>query len=326
MHSDTKEILHAWAHGDGGVSQRLSKRAWLVLQDAARVHPVHISQAWGRAVRVQTWLTAFHAMGLPGLMDAPRSGRPSELVFEMDRIHTAMRNSSAGLDYAAIRALRQQPRNLREAIWRANRLNGSTLERRHRKLDVPLPVPDGLNGLHGLLLLPGFLLMATRTKGQPAVSEGFGTWLSVPWQSSILAGRDGMPHNLLSALQYNRQQHAPGFRADRHLMERFLYSLQGYTARFPGVLRLDAVCDMKRASHLLHFLAWCRQFGGWPTRSTSCPGFLQDLHVASSEPMLAIAVQKLLARALEQACAARLAQLLDELRQTSNGSLAWVVL
>jgi len=71
------EILKIWATS---TSTRIAKRAWLVLQYVAGIHPKLIAQAVGMPEqRVLDNIAEFEQDRILGLLDRPRIGRPSKV-------------------------------------------------------------------------------------------------------------------------------------------------------------------------------------------------------------------------------------------------------
>ncbi|PRY96444.1 hypothetical protein BCM14_2682 [Jezberella montanilacus] len=71
------EIVKIWANSG---STRIAKRAWLVLQFVAGIHPNLIAQAVGMPEqRVLDNIAEFEQDRILGLLDRPRIGRPSKV-------------------------------------------------------------------------------------------------------------------------------------------------------------------------------------------------------------------------------------------------------
>ena len=78
MTNDDKLMLMAWSRGLAGPGP--AGQTGLVGAAGQRQGPpAELVGAWANASEAQAWILNFHSMGLVGLMDAPRSGRPRSM-------------------------------------------------------------------------------------------------------------------------------------------------------------------------------------------------------------------------------------------------------
>lgn len=109
-------LLGQWLKPGGNVPLGLAKRAWCVLQ---RDLPLEDLSACGLTEeRILALFDNFDRMGIVGLADAPRSGRP-------------VRHS---VDLATVRSSRIASLDERDAVWRQSRLKGVALKRERNQL------------------------------------------------------------------------------------------------------------------------------------------------------------------------------------------------
>jgi len=108
-------VLHAWRDG---ADLRLARRAWIVLEDADGRSVVDLAEATGLPSRtVQRLVRAYRRDGLLGVLDAPRSGRPTKSPPSF--------GITAGANTRSARAVADQFGVSRDVVWRRARLNGS---------------------------------------------------------------------------------------------------------------------------------------------------------------------------------------------------------
>ena len=329
---DEKILLEALAQGEGGISPRLARRAWLVLQDAARINPILTAQAVGAAGRVQERLLQYRAMGPVGLVDAPRSGRSPEVSAQA--FHQLDKIFARSSDEDALRALRDLPRPVREAIWRSNRLQGGKLERSGRWLDIPVPVPAGLHQLAALYASGNLIVIVLGEVLAKQLDELGGHWLSV--STGISWGeQQGRPdHQLITALNLRLIVATPGQQgsassrspdySEKFLMQRFMLRAHAWVKHYPGQLTVLALANDAQPAFLLHWLGLCRKQGWWAAGSKKYPGQLRNMGVIPFAGSRAQALQRALVQALPDTSPEILGDLLDALRTDRSHIFCWV--
>lgn len=199
-----KVLLGAWSNGQCGVPARVARRAWLILQESARVNPVALGQAYGGASRASQWLARFRGMGVLGLLDKPRAGRPATLV--QQAAPQAGTESQWSDETITTEAFLKLDRRSKEVIWRMNRLSGQSMIRRRRTIDLVLAPPADLRDLAGVLLLPGLIALAVIERSDQVLDSELGLWMSVTPAVLMRVITEPSPpvnlaHDLLSVLK-----------------------------------------------------------------------------------------------------------------------------
>jgi len=339
MDPHEKLILHEWAHGRAGAGQRLSRRAWLVLQDAERVNPIKVGQAWGKAAEAQAWVARFRAMGLAGLMDAPRAGRPATTS---EAIAPVVQKLGTGDDLEEVRQLVQGlDRSGKEAIWRANRKAGMTIERGHRTLDLEVPVPSSLRDLAGVFISDGFIVLAALERSDQVMDQCRGTWLSVPRNlPGPSAASSSMTHDLLGALELRIEAADHGMtkasprrstkkissreRTTTFLLERFGENLKRIGESHHSKLCVLALTDLNAGATFIHFLEICRKECFWTPKQGRYPSAFKWMSPLTFLRFPARAVQMAMVRLFPEASGEPLGDLLDGIRRPRKSPFCWV--
>lgn len=183
MHQDDKLILSLWAKGKGGANQRLARRAWTVLKEGTDRPRDGLGLGWANAADDSEWVRRFHRMGLVGLFDSPRTGRP--LVYESDvnaklqHVKALAETSLAAVPEARKLLLGDLSRPQKEALWRALRSRGETSLRSTHGKDLTVNAPEGLHALMTVVLTPRLKWLAFMPKPNPHLSDTKGTLVGV---------------------------------------------------------------------------------------------------------------------------------------------------
>ena len=340
MSPDEKLILSAWAHGHAGASRRLARRAWLVLHDLERTNPIEIGKAWGSPAEAQAWVLEFRAMGLVGLMDAPRSGRPATrgnavapIVEELERAR----------DRIAKRAiLRGFSRKERDAIWRANRRTGQVIERGHRTLDLDVPVPSALRDLEGVFVSPELVVIAALDRSDQMFDQMRGVWLAVPRAAAGPAKSLKLPRrDLLTTLSIRitadggeiakpattlkKRASRSGLKSAASLLSRLVERLAEISDACRGQMEIVVLTNVDAGGLFLHFLALCRRHRLWTSRSDRARSSLKQMMPSAFEPgSLALTAQTALAQLLPNSSGEPLADLFDGIRRPRSQPFCWL--
>lgn len=337
MTNDQKLILAHWAKGIGGIGPRLAKRAWWVLQDSAVRPPGGIVGAWANAAEAQQWVLNFHAMGLVGLMDAPRKGRSkkhdlivNESIARMAELRESSLNQKAVMSSAVLGGLDKIEK---EALWRQLRAQGLTAVRSRHGSDLPVLVPDELTDVLCILLVPDIKIIAFIEGGSRIWDQHRGAWIGLPKAKLKNDHEDFKRKGLLEALSLdvlpggkyksqaarNKQKlQRTGYmtlRAIRHVYE----SAQSY----PNRVALTVIADVKSSNALTKMLQVCRSNQLWP-QSKKGGGVLQDMNVLPYGDSWASAMQLTLIKHLKSASAVSLADLQDALTLRRSEPFCWL--
>ena len=336
-----KLILEAWSEGHGGASLRLSKRAWLILQEAERVNPIAVGKAWGSAADAQAWVLAFRALGLVGLIDAPRTGRPAS---RSNAVAQVVDELDGARDIDAARALvRGLNRSDKEAVWRANRRTGVVVERGHRMLDLEVPVPSALRDLSGIFISKQLTVIAALERSDQIFEQTRGTWLAVPRgiarpsQLKNLPGRD-----LLTTLNVRikattssksdpnspsaRRSAAAEARGSISLLARFMDELVQTSEDHPGRMAIAALTNIEAGEPFVQFLSICRRHRLWTPRPPRYPSALKSMtpFAFNNKITFAFATQAALAHLLPTASDEPIGELLDGIRRPRSRPFCWL--
>lgn len=155
----SRAILELWANEKRPASIRLNARAWAILQNLQRRGGRELGEALMGSAQVATWWKSFNTMGLVGLMDAPRTGRP--------------RSNESGND----------------ARWREQRRTGSKALR-VRRFALPIQTKEALLELAAIFVRRDLLVVAFDGDRLTDFGDLGGEWLDVPGSEN---GRKHVP-------------------------------------------------------------------------------------------------------------------------------------
>lgn len=337
MTADEKIVLSAWANGLGGINPRIAKRAWLVLAHEVRLSPAELAGVWSNAVEAQRWVKNFYAMGLVGLLDAPRSGRPERhesavvsATEKLDLLRIARRNKASVVADTVLDSLSKQEK---ESLWRSMRLQGKNPLRKRHGLDLPVAVPDGLRDLACVLLTPRLKVLAFMGESWRHWDTLDGTWISVP-QARLAGGVKGREvHDVLSAMRLDvgrakdlksKERSAASVRRDTLLINRATGHLQELAIRFPGAVDLLAFTDLKYPVPLMSLMQRMRECGLWQKATQASQGRLKSACIAPYRDSWAPAAQMAIASHLSQSPADLIGELQDVLSIQRRASFCWL--
>ena len=247
------EFLTQWANSRAMDSPRLRTRAWLVLETLQRRGGLDLAQATVGSAQAAKWLIDFHNMGLVGLMDTPRTGRPRKAATE--------RSASAQ--------------------WRDARLDSRTGEgirqRTHRRA-LPIRTLAPLAQMAALFVCEGLAVLVFTEAALEQHELLKGEWLDVSGanQTGALPQQIAAP-NLLHALGAAQQRSKPTrLRPLREQLSRFVSRLHDLCCRYKG--QVDVVISARPDEPLLReLLGELRKFRLWEHHSPASPGLLRRL-------------------------------------------------
>lgn len=316
--------LSAWADGRAGASPRLAVRAWAILKREQRIPPLQLNQALGGATRAAQWFSAFDTMGLAGLIDAPRSGRPANALAAMtDRL--ALARGPAG--HAVLEAAREAPRSQREALWRLNRKSGASLERRHG-LDLGIAAPPDWFNLGGLFLGRGLCVMGFMQRPDDTWSGTAGRWLGVRrTEIRCLVGHSRRP-TLWSAIDARLVEEFDTSRSDSAAetksLRRFVGEMAAVANGSPGRLTVEVIVDLDSRDSLIEWLRQCRRLALWRPVSGRFPTALGDHRICAAGPAMAPAIRHALDRQVPRLAAGARAKIATTLAAQLATPFAWI--
>jgi hypothetical protein len=312
-----RAVLQAWANGRAGASPRLSKRAWLVLAEADRSNPIAIGEAWGGSREVRDWINRFRREGLPGLIDAPRRGRPPTAL---DAAKSALQKARPTSHRQLLESARALPKPSREALWRHNRLTGDTLDRVHRQLDLPLQVPPALNDLVCLYADAGLIMLGRMPKADRHLDTPNGRWLHVKSSHQNGSASKDVPRDMLSALalpSHNDDPHHP-------VLPRFATALLRLAKTHRNRIELTTVVNLNRGMSYIEWLRHYARAGFGNTSTVEKQPVLRSNVTIAHDDRLAFAVQEALVRTFPDVKSKFLGKMLDHLRHPRALAFAWV--
>jgi hypothetical protein len=326
-------ILSAWAKGLMGASQRLARRAWWVLQDRLKERTqVTGGGAWANAMEAQRWVLNFHAMGLVGLMDAPRAGRPmihAEAVEEIEgRMRQIQQSQVADVDAVKLAQFDDLTKQEKEAVWRQSRLKGQEVVRRRNGASLPLDVPYELRDVLGIVLTRGIKILAFFEHSENYWNELNGSWIGVPkvkktsLSSSVLNRK-----SLLSALALDVQIAKTNVRPDgptNWMIASAIEHISTIAAEHPGKVSLMIAFDINTPKVLLKLLQSMRSKRMWAHKNPKIQGVLNELHVYPYENNWGFAVQQALGLHLSRASSTVLGEFQDVLTLKRNAPFCWL--
>jgi hypothetical protein len=290
---EDKKILEAWSHGMAGANSRLAKRAWWVLEDNARRPPTELTGAWANISEAHRWIFNYHTMGVIGLIDAPRSGRPMlhhESVASAKEKIEYYRSKSDGNNEEIVCVLHTLTQQEREAFWRTNRSSGSTLLRKRRGVDLPIPVPSGLSDLICVHLGVTVKIISYLPSSERHFSELNGTWLNVPDLTQLIRKTESKRSNLLQALAASATQSKNGkqktnaeinkmIKHENAVERRVLDHLETFAKNFKNSLVVHLAFDLQHGLDALRAMKGMRSRYLWPAASSKSEGLLKELKI-----------------------------------------------
>lgn len=337
MTQNEKAILMAWSQGLAGSNPRLAKRAWWVLEDGARRPPGEMVGAWANASEAQRWILNFHTMGVIGLMDAPRKGRPSMHQEKIIRAHQRIRDlRSQGNDTDAhvLQVLQSLDQHEKEALWRIYRTVGASLLRRRGGMDLPIPVPPGLSDLMCVHLGSGVKILSYLPMSNRHFNELNGLWLGVPPVTLSHRREASLRNDLLHALSLEvHKVTSPGkfsstpqklIKHEGALEQRILNHLECLATERPNTLVVHLLVDFQQGPTLIRVMNGLRSRRLWNHGLRKPTGLLAELRVFPYEGSWAQVTQSSLVSCLSHASGVLLGELQDKLTLKRKGVFTWI--
>lgn len=250
---DSPQFLSHWATRKVAGSSRINARSWAVMAHLER-RGHGVGSATLSSAQVQKWLTDFHSMGLVGLMDAPRMGRPVK------------------------------PAELRskDANWRTARISGSDGQRVHRHA-VRIYGLESLLPLASLFVWNELKVLAFTAADQDEHELLNGDWVDVTRKITKECSFDSvvrMP-TLVDALQAIRQMTPPTLRSQQEQCIRFVGRLRSLCAK--NRVSIDVVVSAPPdSSELNALLVEFRKSQLWARQPTHKSGVLRTLRFHAS--------------------------------------------
>jgi hypothetical protein len=343
MHQDDKLILSLWAKGKGGANQRLARRAWTVLKDGTDRPRDGLGLGWANAADDSEWVRRFHRMGLVGLFDSPRTGRPS--VYESDvneKLHYVKElagSSMASAPEARKLLLGDLNRHQKEALWRALRSRGETALRSTHGQDLTVNAPEGLHALIAVVLTPRLKWLAFMPKPNAHLSDTKGSLVGVTKVRSSVQVIGGVRSSadLIQALHMDLLppkrvlEDADLFdkrmlRREKYFLHRATSHLVDLATRYPGRIAVHLFADMTTPANLMDVLSAFRTNQLWRQQhyNKRSEGLLKDLRVVPFGRSWVHDAQTTLATYLEEAPENDLTGLFDALTLTRRVSFCWL--
>ncbi len=333
LHLNEQLILTAWSRGLVGASQRLARRAWWVLQDRSKTRSaVTGGGAWANAAEAHKWVINYHAMGLVGLVDAPRGGRPmlhSEAVEDaQERLSKIEQSQVAEVQAVKLDQIKDLTRHEREALWRKSRLSGQSVVRATNGKNLPLSVPHELRDVLAVVLTKHLKILAFFEKSENYWSGLAGEWIGVPpVKRGQLAGSDINRSSLLSSLAIDVQQAKTSGKTDRRakwMIARALDHIEQVAAQYPQKVSVSVIFDLDAPKPFVDLLQALRAKQLWALQNQQIPGLLKHLHSYPFEKKWGLAVQMALATHLSEAGANVLSEFQDVLTLNRQGEFCWL--
>jgi hypothetical protein len=337
MNSEDKMLLTAWSRGLAGAGARLAKRAWWVLQDSERRPPGQMVGAWANASEAQAWILNFHSMGVVGLLDSGRSGRPSIHVDSVSHVQEKLHLLSIEGEpsrYLRSGLLKKLSKEEKEALWRSVRRSGSSVLRNRSGLDLPVPVPAGLRDLLCVHLGKGVKILAYLPESSRHLDELNGVWLGVPKSRLASDGENASKYNLVNALSVEvrvrsriEDQKVIESKTQKRevvLEERVLEHIRKVAETFPGVVVLDLLVDLSEGVQLIRVLQRLRSRKLWSAGLGKNSGNLCSLRIIPYQKTWAAAAQMSLASYLSNVEGSLLAELQDQMTLKRTRVFSWV--
>ena len=343
MHQDDKLILSLWAKGKGGANQRLARRAWTILKEGTDRPRDGLGLGWANAADDSEWVKRFHRMGLVGLFDSPRTGRP--LVYESDvdaklqHVKALTETSLAAAPEARKLLLGDLSRHQKEALWRALRSRGKTALRDTHGEDLTVNAPEGLHALIAVVLTSRLKWLAFMPKADAHLSDTKGALVGVTKarSSAQVIGGVRLNADLIQALHMDLLppkrvlEDADLFdkrtqRREKYFLHRATSHLVDLATRYPGRIAVHLFADMTTPANLMDVLSAFRANQLWRQQhhSKHSEGLLKDLRVVSLESSWATGAQTALATYLADAPEKDLSGLFDALTLKRRVPFCWL--
>lgn len=333
LHLNEQLILTAWSRGFAGASQRLARRAWWVLQDRSKVRSsVTGGGAWANAVEAHKWVVNYHAMGLVGLVDAPRAGRPmlhaQAVQVVQEKLNHLKQSQLDGVNGLKSVQLRDLSRQEREALWRQSRLKGNSVVRDRYGQTVPLVAPYELRDVLVVVLTKSLKILAFFEKSEVHWSGLNGSWIGVPnVKRDQLNNGEKARSSLMSALALDVQQAKKNGKNDRRakwIVARALDHIEQVASQYPQKVSVAVIFDLDAPTPFIDLLQTLRAKKLWALQNPQIPGFLKHLHIYPFEKKWGLAVQTTLATHLAGVGGNALAEFQDLLTLKRQGEFCWV--
>ena len=329
MKINEQTILAIWAHGGGAVSKRLAKRAWHVLEDFKKTSPRALQSTWSNASEAQHWVDQFRSMGLMGLVDAARKGRP--LLYE-SKVKKSKEEIAVleGLNTIQKQILHELSKKEREALWRSNRNEGRTLIRDSRGLDIPIPVPDGFQNLAGIFLSPNIKIFALVKEISNPWFQLNGTWVGIPKQkiksginlSSSANFIDALSIKISSDIIKNDLKTNGNF--ENYLLLRYLSRIKEICADKKVKINLSIFFHINESNQLIKIFKEMRKMQLWESRNFTNSGLLDELNIIPIGNSFPMQMQTFIAKIFPDATGDQMADFLDRLTITRPDYFCWI--
>ena len=327
-------IMQMWANGAAGATPRLAKRAWRILEELKHRPPKDLAGTWANASEALRWVKAFHSMGLVGLMDSQRSGRPlveGETIEQARKAFNALENlpiRSSKVERGKI--LWDLSRREKESLWRLNRTNGKTLLRNRNGYDLPISTSAGIENLACIFLskkikIIGFLEDSNKLRWQHN-----GIWIGVPKIKNRSLKFKKQPR-LLDALsiEISQNNNAENFNLNSqarntYLISRLLDEITKNSEKYIGKITLWVIADLSAGGELIDLLKKFRARKLWKRNDSSQDGLLKELNIIPAGTLPGTQIQKIIVKNMGNASADELGKLQDLLTTPRANSFCWV--
>jgi hypothetical protein len=276
-------------------------------------------------------------MGLVGLMDSPRAGRP--------RLHDAVVNkgrtrlteffagATSGSPAARKQLLASMNRAEKESLWRSLRADGGRSLRQINGLDLSVPVTPTLQDLISVLLLPSLTILSF-LPGSTKTWDGLsGVWVGVPRSQGQAGSGLQRKADLISSLDLDlvmsaktrtdKQTEKRYSTRDKHLLYRQLAQLTKLAKRWPRKICVCVIANIEESQSLVDVLQHLRNNQLWQNQSSRAPGLLKELRIVPSSPSAAGDIQGTIARYLAEAPEADISKLESALSAKRTLSFLW---
>ena len=328
----TKEdllVLQSWAEGLCGANARLAKRAWLILENHQRKSPQLISGAWGDSKEAQKWIKSFHSLGLPGILDAPRTGR-SRTYKSVEVKLSSLQDQDKKTDNKKV--LEKLSKKEKEALWRLKRNKGLNFLRNRGGLDLEVQTTAALSDLFSLLITPHIQVISTLSNSRMHLDELNGVWLQVDKKIKPTNGLLKNPQNLLAALKIkisrSEVSQAVYEKKSKKLLDLFIGKsiecLEGFSTTYPKKLSVTVIVDIKGGHELVYFLTKFRKSSLFENPTDLATLKLKSFKVIPHFKNRAETFQYLLATEFEQSNHEELGELLDCISIKRKDYFCWI--
>ena len=336
MEVDDRIVLTTWANGRGGASVRLARRAWWVLMDRGEPIGGRVG-AWANAAEAQRWLRDYYAIGLIGLLDLPRPGRPRKHNTEVNRALEKLKESRSGRVKNTQRDIASEvltPLSLsqRQALWRDLREIGENVYRKRNGLDLAVPVNHDLRNVACVLLTENVRILAFMAECDAVWSDLNGTWINVPhlptknkgWSKRGISLRDAL--NFEVSARSSNKKGGGGLRAKREelMTARAIDHIYQMASDNTAKLSVRVFFDIRNGASAIKVLKRLKERNLWVDRSGRNPGFLGDLRISPFVDSWALNVQTALAEELHESHANALDEFYDALTLRRVEPFCWL--